>query len=215
MNPRQAVAGSDLALNLAREVANALDLACGLTRTLDLADALASASDLASSLANDLDSAFAGCLTNDLDSAHRIASRLASDLVNRFPLHLGLASDLLPSLERCRKSADRLVRSLEKPTSELASSPAPDRAIRSAPDRAIRSAPEPASRPPGRTVRAVTALACRLLSVDTRARYALEFHSELFELPRRYRLGHAIRILRTAPAIQAGIRAIPIAEREG
>lgn len=71
------------------------------------------------------------------------------------------------------------------------------------------------SRPPGRFAHFMIILACRFLPASHRVRYAAEFHSELYELPRRRRIGHAVRILRSAPSIRASIRSTPIAEREG
>ncbi|OAA27803.1 protein of unknown function (DUF4407) [Frankia sp. EI5c] len=68
---------------------------------------------------------------------------------------------------------------------------------------------------PGRTVWALTAAACWFLPAGHRTRYAEEFHSELSELPRRRRLGYAIRTLGSAPVIRASLRATPVAERKG
>lgn len=68
--------------------------------------------------------------------------------------------------------------------------------------------------PPGRAARVLIVAACHLLPATHSSRYLEEFSSELSELPRRHRLGHALRILRSAPSLRASIRSTPIAERE-
>ena len=44
----------------------------------------------------------------------------------------------------------------------------------------------------------MVSLAVRVLPAREQPRYAEEFRTELVELPRRYRLGHALRVLVTA-----------------
>jgi len=48
-----------------------------------------------------------------------------------------------------------------------------------------------------------------MLPPSARARYAQEYLAELYDLPRRHRIAHAVRILRTAPALRLGLRANP------
>ncbi|MGH4014124.1 MAG: hypothetical protein ACRDSL_09395 [Pseudonocardiaceae bacterium] len=48
---------------------------------------------------------------------------------------------------------------------------------------------------PGRVSRGLVALAVRVLPARDQPRYREEFHTELVELRRRYRLGHALRVL--------------------
>jgi hypothetical protein len=71
------------------------------------------------------------------------------------------------------------------------------------------------SRPPGHVADALVRIACRLLPAGRRDRYLEEFRSELFDLPRRYRLCHAGRLLWVAPAIRfrEGLRERPSATR--
>lgn len=82
------------------------------------------------------------------------------------------------------------------------------------PGAAAQQAHDRARWPPGKTLHTLTVIACQFLPAAHRARYTDEFYSELFELPRRHRLGHAIRVLRSAPSIRASLRATPAAERE-
>jgi hypothetical protein len=128
--------------------------------------------------------------THELTVAH------ARDLVRALDLARALDLDLARAVGQCRETADRLARTLEGN-------------LETTPETASPSTREPASRSPGRTVRLLTSVGCCLLPATYRSRYDKEFYAELFDLPRRYRLAHAVRILRTAPAIRASLRAAP------
>lgn len=132
-------------------------------------------------------------LTNTLDSA---AERARA--IDAHPTRVGYPK-MADAVERCRQITGRMARSLAQASAQAAS----------------QVAKRHTARAPGLTVRILTTAACRLVPASHRVRYAAEFHSELYELPRRHRLGHAARILRSAPAIRAGIRATLVAGRDG
>lgn len=197
----------DLARVLAKKIQRAryhtrlLDRTLGLDRAVDFDRARI----LVEELTKDLDLAFH--LISDSDIAIRENDRIL-DLVAALDRSRGIANEIIRDEElawvvgndcvhplasvvgQCMVAVGRLVQSLDAPATALTS----------------RSTPKAGSHQPGKVVHLLVAASCLVLPPGHRARYAPEFHSELFELPRRRRFGHAIRILRSAPAIRASLR---------
>ena len=108
--------------------------------------------------------------------ARDLALHLARDLAR--PRELDLAQELVGVLERASERSDLLALGLQEvvPTGAATS----------------------ANPAPGRMSRGLTALAVRVLPARDRPRYETEFHTELVELRRRHRFGHALRVLVSA-----------------
>lgn len=189
----------------ANSLANALTLARDLASNLDHAEALVGTLARVNALALALTRANALNLDNTLDIAHTLklshhlarALTSASDVVVNHSRDLTCASDLTHARcdldvtrglahARCDLDVARgLVRDLVRDLVDL------DPAAHWA--KAVVAGGAPSM--PGLLSRGLVALAVRLLPVSQRARYRAEFRVELLELPRRERLGYALRVL--------------------
>lgn len=173
-----------------------------INRALDLD--LQLALDLAHDLVREVDFAYNRPLVRtrdrdlDLDRAHDLAHDLVRGLTldpdRMLPRTLGRISEVVELVEGCHARVDRLLSSHQDLVTKAAG----------------QQAGEPAARPPGRTVRGLAVVACKMLPTPVQARYAQEFYSELFDMPRRHRLSHVFRLVYTAPSIRTSLRATPV-----
>jgi len=154
------------------------DLACARDLARDLVVALGRARKL------DHTHDRARVLARALDHARALDRDLALDQARE------LAYDLVIVMEKRCSKAERLLRTLEDP----------------APKATGQQDTESVGRPPGKAVQVLATAACRILPASARDRYAQEFYVELFDLPRRHRAGHALRLLYTAPAVRLSLQ---------
>lgn len=186
---------------------------------LDRARDFDRARELVEDLVNDLDVAFklAGFINHDPDLADSRDSDCAIELVAALARSCEYVQELDDDVEFIDALGRAYIRPLARYLEHCATivgnlDRAPDVQSTIFP---VRSAQRSNYRQPGGATLALVATFCRFLQSDQRARYRAEFHSELCDISgRRRRLAYVFQILRSTPAIRAGIQATLALESE-
>jgi hypothetical protein len=203
-----------LDLGLVFEAAHTLGSALGLNGDHVLDDARG----WASALGNSLKLARAATDAGEFASARGDAAIHARELANAFVRAATHARELASARDRARGHAVDRVRDLDRDLSRdlardlaryrgLAGSLAVYLAFHSVTPEVKEQVARSAHSMPGRVV----ALAVRMLPASERVRYREEFRSELLDpeflmLPRRKRLGYALRVLARTPSLRWALR---------